>query len=199
MKKFKKENDREERGSVYGTDISEERRLLHPEYQDGRTAGGNADEVRYPAEGLSEGEQERSLFRASSERQIDEPSAKNSKASKPEPKQKISKTATKTAKKTTAVKKSAVKEKVPVKKIPALKKSEIKKESNVVSKTPDVSVVKASAKPVALKSKDYGDDKIIHLDALEHIRLRSGMYIGRLGDGSNQNDGIYILLKEIVD
>lgn len=130
-------------------------------------------------------------------------SAKNSKASKPEPKQKISKTAakteTKTAKKTTAVKKSAVKEKVPVKKIPALKKSEIKKESNVVSKTPDVSVVKASAKPVALKSKDYGDDKIIHLDALEHIRLRSGMYIGRLGDGSNQNDGIYILLKEVVD
>ena len=126
-------------------------------------------------------------------------SAKNSKASKPEPKQKISKTAAKTAKKTTAVKKSAAKEKVPVKKIPALKKSEIKKESNVVSKTPDVSVVKASAKPVALKSKDYGDDKIIHLDALEHIRLRSGMYIGRLGDGSNQNDGIYILLKEVVD
>mgnify|MGYP003191261746 FL=1 len=74
----KKENDREERGSVYGTDISEERRLLHPEYQDGRTAGGNADEVRYPAEGLSEGEQERSLFRASSERQIDEPPAGDS-------------------------------------------------------------------------------------------------------------------------
>lgn len=130
-------------------------------------------------------------------------SAKISKASKPEPKQKTSKpaakTETKTAKKTSAVKKSAAKEKVPVKKIPALKKSEIKKESNVVSKTPDVSVVKASAKPVALKSKDYGDDKIIHLDALEHIRLRSGMYIGRLGDGSNQNDGIYILLKEVVD
>ena len=100
-------------------------------------------------------------------------SAKNSKASKPEPKQKISKTATKTAKKTTAVKKSAAKEKVPVKKIPALKKSEIKKESNVVSKTPDVSVVKASAKPVALKSKDYGDDKIIHLDALEHPSLKA--------------------------
>lgn len=46
---------------------------------------------------------------------------------------------------------------------------------------------------------DYSDDKIRHLDALEHIRLRSGMYIGRLGDGSNQNDGIYILLKEIID
>lgn len=47
--------------------------------------------------------------------------------------------------------------------------------------------------------KDYSDDKIIHLDALEHIRLRSGMYIGRLGDGTNQNDGIYVLLKEIID
>lgn len=46
---------------------------------------------------------------------------------------------------------------------------------------------------------EYGDDQIKHLDALEHIRLRSGMYIGRLGDGSNQNDGIYILLKEVID
>lgn len=130
-------------------------------------------------------------------------SAKISKAAKPEPKQKVTKTAAKSeskaVKKTTAVKKSAAKEKTPAKKIPALKKSEIKKETNVVSKISDVSVVKASTKPVALKSKDYGDDKIIHLDALEHIRLRSGMYIGRLGDGSNQNDGIYILLKEVVD
>lgn len=50
-----------------------------------------------------------------------------------------------------------------------------------------------------VKAEDYGDDKILHLDALEHIRLRSGMYIGRLGDGSNQNDGIYILLKEVID
>ena len=45
----------------------------------------------------------------------------------------------------------------------------------------------------------YDDAQIKHLDALEHIRLRSGMYIGRLGDGSNQNDGIYVLLKEIID
>lgn len=50
-----------------------------------------------------------------------------------------------------------------------------------------------------VNASDYSDDKIRHLDALEHIRLRSGMYIGRLGDGSNQNDGIYILLKEIID
>lgn len=47
--------------------------------------------------------------------------------------------------------------------------------------------------------QEYGDDKIKHLDALEHIRLRSGMYIGRLGNGSNENDGIYVLIKEVID
>ncbi len=51
----------------------------------------------------------------------------------------------------------------------------------------------------AKKPAAYDDEKIRHLDALEHIRLRSGMYIGRLGDGSNQNDGIYVLLKEVID
>ncbi len=56
-----------------------------------------------------------------------------------------------------------------------------------------------TAKRPAKKIAEYTDDQIKHLDALEHIRLRSGMYIGRLGDGSNQNDGIYILLKEIID
>lgn len=45
----------------------------------------------------------------------------------------------------------------------------------------------------------YDDDSIIHLEGLEHIRLRPGMYIGSLGDGSNENDGIYILLKEGID
>lgn len=48
-------------------------------------------------------------------------------------------------------------------------------------------------------AKEYDESQIKHLDALEHIRLRSGMYIGRLGDGSNQNDGIYVLLKEVID
>ncbi len=47
--------------------------------------------------------------------------------------------------------------------------------------------------------EQYGDDKIKHLDDTEHIRLRPGMYIGRLGNGDNQGDGIYVLLKEIVD
>ena len=45
----------------------------------------------------------------------------------------------------------------------------------------------------------YDENSILHLDGLEHIRLRPGMYIGSLGDGSNENDGIYILLKEGID
>ncbi len=45
----------------------------------------------------------------------------------------------------------------------------------------------------------YDESKIKTLSSLEHIRKRPGMYIGRLGDGANQNDGIYILLKEVVD
>lgn len=49
------------------------------------------------------------------------------------------------------------------------------------------------------KKNDYDESKIKSLSSLEHIRLRSGMYIGRLGDGSNQNDGIYILVKEVID
>jgi topoisomerase-4 subunit B len=45
----------------------------------------------------------------------------------------------------------------------------------------------------------YDESKIKTLSSLEHIRLRTGMYIGRLGDGSNPDDGIYVLLKEIID
>ncbi|MCL2520923.1 MAG: toprim domain-containing protein [Spirochaetaceae bacterium] len=46
---------------------------------------------------------------------------------------------------------------------------------------------------------NYNEEAIKTLSPLEHIRLRSGMYIGRLGDGSNIDDGIYVLLKEIID
>ena len=56
-----------------------------------------------------------------------------------------------------------------------------------------------SLKSEGKKLAAYDDSQIKHLDALEHIRLRSGMYIGRLGDGSNPNDGIYVLLKEVID
>jgi topoisomerase-4 subunit B len=49
------------------------------------------------------------------------------------------------------------------------------------------------------KEIKYDESKIKTLSSLEHIRLRTGMYIGRLGDGSNPDDGIYVLLKEVVD
>ena len=45
----------------------------------------------------------------------------------------------------------------------------------------------------------YGDENIIHLDDREHIRRRPGMYIGKLGDGSHSDDGIYVLIKETID
>lgn len=45
----------------------------------------------------------------------------------------------------------------------------------------------------------YNEDSIRTLDWKEHIRLRPGMYIGKLGDGTTPDDGIYILLKEVLD
>ena len=51
----------------------------------------------------------------------------------------------------------------------------------------------------AQQPADYGDDNIRTLTGTEHIRLRPGMYIGRLGDGSLAEDGIYVLLKEVID
>jgi len=49
------------------------------------------------------------------------------------------------------------------------------------------------------KQHAYDESKIKTLSSLEHIRLRTGMYIGRLGDGSHYDDGCYILLKEVID
>src|ERR1700761_3771432 len=46
---------------------------------------------------------------------------------------------------------------------------------------------------------NYDESKIKTLSSLEHIRLRTGMYIGRTGNGTHQDDGCYILLKEVVD
>src|SRR6476469_6499514 len=46
---------------------------------------------------------------------------------------------------------------------------------------------------------NYDDESIKSLDWREHIRLRPGMYIGKLGDGSSPDDGIYVLIKEVVD
>ncbi len=46
---------------------------------------------------------------------------------------------------------------------------------------------------------DYNEDSIRSLDWKEHIRLRPGMYIGKLGDGSSADDGVYVLIKEVID
>lgn len=50
-----------------------------------------------------------------------------------------------------------------------------------------------------LQDHNYTDDKVITLDPMEHIRRRPGMYIGKLGDGTSPDDGIYVLLKEVID
>ncbi|MCR5763643.1 MAG: type IIA DNA topoisomerase subunit B [Treponema sp.] len=86
----------------------------------------------------------------------------------------------------------------------SIKKKQIVTKSDntkkTISKSTQIKPKKQSEKKLTSSKKTvYDESQIKHLDALEHIRLRSGMYIGRLGDGSNQNDGIYILLKEVID
>lgn len=55
------------------------------------------------------------------------------------------------------------------------------------------------SEPVLKTAVNYTEDNIKTLDWREHIRMRPGMYIGKLGDGSSQDDGIYVLLKEVID
>ncbi|EFA91203.1 DNA topoisomerase IV subunit B [Hoylesella buccalis ATCC 35310] len=57
----------------------------------------------------------------------------------------------------------------------------------------------ASAPVGAEEIVSYTDDNIRHLSDMEHVRTRPGMYIGRLGDGNLPEDGIYVLLKEVID
>ena len=92
------------------------------------------------------------------------------------------KVAAKTESKTTVATKSV-----------ATSKSAVK---STVTKTPSKTVSKSQKQTTPAV---YDEDSIQHLEGLEHIRLRPGMYIGSLGDGSNENDGIYILLKEGID
>ena len=54
-------------------------------------------------------------------------------------------------------------------------------------------------KQLTPETPEYNDDNIRHLSDMEHVRTRPGMYIGRLGDGSLPEDGIYVLLKEVID
>ena len=63
---------------------------------------------------------------------------------------------------------------------------------------PDFGIM-AEENEINLAAVDYGDENIIHLDDMEHIRRRPGMYIGKLGDGSHSDDGIYVLIKESID
>ena len=56
-----------------------------------------------------------------------------------------------------------------------------------------------NTQPSTPNTVEYTDDNIRHLSDMEHIRTRPGMYIGRLGDGSLPEDGIYVLLKEVID
>ncbi len=55
------------------------------------------------------------------------------------------------------------------------------------------------AEDILQQPTEYGSDSIRTLEWNEHIRLRPGMYIGKLGDGSHADDGIYVLLKEVID
>ncbi|GAB1416306.1 DNA topoisomerase IV subunit B [Paludibacter sp.] len=52
---------------------------------------------------------------------------------------------------------------------------------------------------IGTQQVEYGDSNIVTLEGLEHVRRRPGMYIGKLGDGSHADDGIYVLLKEVLD
>ena len=62
-----------------------------------------------------------------------------------------------------------------------------------------ISTMRALQPMNAIKKHNYDESKIKTLSSLEHIRKRTGMYIGRVGDGSHYDDGIYVLVKEIVD
>ena len=124
---------------------------------------------------------------------------------------KAASTATKSTAKTTASKTAAVTKttaKTSVSSKPAVTAAKTKTAAKApakaaAAKAPDKAPAKAPAKSAKAaapaKPGVYDENSIQHLEGLEHIRLRPGMYIGSLGDGSNENDGIYILLKEGID
>lgn len=108
--------------------------------------------------------------------------------------------------KTSQAGKPAAKKSVSTAKVSAGKSAAPAKKTVASAKEPSKSAAKnAGASRSDAKSSAkagasvYDESSILHLEGLEHIRLRPGMYIGSLGDGSNENDGIYILLKEGID
>ncbi len=68
-----------------------------------------------------------------------------------------------------------------------------------ISEKKDIFEAAQTAADTAAPQADYGEETIRTLDWKEHIRLRPGMYIGKLGDGTDSDDGIYVLLKEVLD
>jgi len=78
-------------------------------------------------------------------------------------------------------------------------KKELKDKGNVKSEKKEKSESSKHPLYAPKTSAVYDESRIKTLSSLEHIRLRYGMYIGRLGDGSNHDDGIYVLLKEVID
>ncbi len=72
-------------------------------------------------------------------------------------------------------------------------------EENQMSAQAQPDSASATAEVATSQSVQYDDNTIVHLDDREHIRRRPGMYIGKLGDGSHSDDGIYVLIKETID
>jgi len=118
-------------------------------------------------------------------------------AAKPAAKLTAAKTSAKTPAKTAPVKATPAKASTSAKATVSTKTSSPAKSAAAPAKAPAKSAKAASAAPA--NPGVYDENSIQHLEGLEHIRLRPGMYIGSLGDGSNENDGIYILLKEGID
>ena len=134
---------------------------------------------------------------------VSKTSAKPAAKSAPVKKAAPSKTATKSAPAKIAPKTTPVKTIAAAKTTPKATSAKAVAPAKPAAKT---TPAKAPAKPAASKTPAkstgpavYDENSIQHLEGLEHIRLRPGMYIGSLGDGSNENDGIYILLKEGID
>lgn len=74
-----------------------------------------------------------------------------------------------------------------------------KRASKTTAETASLQTVKKNNGAMEAQLHTYNEDSIKSLDWREHIRLRPGMYIGKLGDGSSMDDGIYILVKEVMD
>ncbi len=110
----------------------------------------------------------------------------------------VKSTVTKTAAKTSSTSEKATVKKTPSKTTAAVKTSTaVQAPAKTTAAKPKAASTKTSKTPAS--PAVYDENSIQHLEGLEHIRLRPGMYIGSLGDGSNENDGIYILLKEGID